>query len=132
MFLYWYYFVKVLVRGKSKNPGIRYEYTLSANQTKTQTVYFWKLGEWSACTHTCGGGIQRRLPVCFESTTGIVEETFCWESAENEIPDKKHRTCNDMPCPAQWWTGPWQLCPTMTCRRHSKCGIYTFADQSLH
>lgn len=114
-----YYLVKVLVRGKSKNPGIRYEYTLSANQTKT-TVYFWKLGEWSACSATCGGGIQRRLPICYESTTGFVEETFCWDSAENEIPDKKHRTCNEMPCPAQWWTGPWQLCPTMTCRRHGK------------
>lgn len=111
--------VKVLVRGKSKNPGIRYEYTLSANETK-EPVYFWKLGDWSACSATCDGGIQQRQPICFESTKSqIVDEELCWLSADNDIPNKKIRVCNDVPCPAHWWIGPWQLCP-VTCRRHGK------------
>lgn len=112
----WIDFPQVLVRGKSKNPGIRYEYTLSANETKVP-IYYWKLGDWSACTATCGGGIQLRLPVCFESSKGIVDSEYCWDSAENELPTKKTRICNDVPCPAHWWVGPWQLCP-VTCRRH--------------
>lgn len=108
----------MLVRGKSKNPGIRYEYTLTANETK-EPVYYWKLGDWSACTATCGGGIQQREPICFESVKGIVDEEFCWSNAENDQPTKKTRACNDLPCPAYWWVGPWQLCP-VTCRRQGK------------
>ncbi|XP_055304525.1 A disintegrin and metalloproteinase with thrombospondin motifs 7 [Sitodiplosis mosellana] len=111
--------VKVLVRGKSKNPGVRYEYTLSANETK-EPVYYWKLGDWSACSATCDGGIQQRQPICFESVKSeIVDEKFCWSSADNDMPNKKHRVCNDVPCPAHWWVGPWQLC-SVTCRRHGQ------------
>lgn len=91
---------------------------MSANETKIP-VYNWKLGDWSACSATCGGGVQQRLPICYDSTKGIVDDDYCWESAENELPNKKHRICNDVPCPAHWWTGPWQLCP-VTCRRHGK------------
>lgn len=109
---------QVLVRGKSKNPGIRFEYTLPANESK-EPVYHWKLGDWSACSATCDGGIQQREPVCIESVKGIVDDEFCWSSAENDQPNKKLRVCNQVPCPAHWWIGPWQLCP-VTCRRHGK------------
>lgn len=109
--------VQVLVRGKSKNPGIKYEYTLTANNTK-EPVYQWKLGDWSACSMTCDGGIQNRMPICFERVKSqIVDDEFCWTSAENDIPNKKIRICNEVPCPAHWWIGPWQLCP-VTCRKH--------------
>lgn len=108
----------MLVRGKSKNPGIRYEYTLPANETR-EPVYYWKLGDWSACSATCDGGIQQREPICIESidsVKSIVDEEFCWSDAENDQPNKKIRVCNDVPCPAHWWIGPWQLCPS--CRRN--------------
>lgn len=104
------------MRGKSKNPGIRFEYTLTANETK-EPVYYWKLGDWSACSATCDGGIQQREPICIESVKGIVDDELCWSSAENDLPDKKVRVCNNVPCPAHWWVGPWQLCP-VTCKRH--------------
>lgn len=108
-----------MVRGKSKNPGIRYEYTLTANDTKVP-VFYWKLSDWSACSATCDGGMQQREPICFQSVKNeIVDEEFCWSSAENDQPNKKIRVCNDVPCPAHWWIGPWQLCP-VTCKRHGK------------
>lgn len=113
-----------MVRGKSKNPGIRYEYTLSSNDT-IAPKYFWKLGDWSACTKTCGGGIQQRAPVCFEETRGIVDEINCKENAEGNPPNKKTRVCNEDPCPAHWWIGPWQLCP-VTCKRNSRKSCFLF------
>lgn len=77
------------------------------------------MGDWSACSATCDGGIQQREPICFESIRNeMVDEEFCWSSAENYQPNKKIRVCNDVPCPAHWWIGPWQLCP-VTCKRHS-------------
>lgn len=47
---------------------------------------------------------------------GIVQDDNCWEHAENKRQDKKIKTCNDDPCPAHWWIGPWQLCPA-TCQK---------------
>lgn len=108
----------MLVRGKNKNPGIKYEYTLSANDTMPP-VYYWKLGDWAACSATCGGGIQQRLPICYKENKGVVDEEHCWSNAEEDRPNKKVRICNEDPCPAHWWIGPWQLCP-VTCKRHGK------------
>lgn len=106
---------QVLARGKNKSPGIRYEYTLSSNGTKPPK-YYWKLGDWSACSATCGGGIQRRLPMCFEEIKGAVDEEFCWTNVDENRPSEKNRICNEDPCPAHWWIGPWQLCP-VTCKQ---------------
>lgn len=106
------------MRGKSKSPGIKYEYTLSMNSSKVP-VFTWKLGDWAACSATCGGGTQRRFPICHEDQKGIVDEENCWSSAEGSRPSEKLRVCNADPCPVHWWVGPWQLCP-VTCRKHGR------------
>lgn len=117
-----FFLLQVLVRGQKKNPGIRYEYTLSSNDTKAP-IYYWKLGDWAACSATCGGGIQKRLPICFEENKGVVDDDFCWSNADGDRPTEKKRLCNDDPCPANWWIGPWQLCP-VTCKRHGNLSIH--------
>ncbi|KAG4065960.1 hypothetical protein HA402_006678 [Bradysia odoriphaga] len=109
--------VNILVRGK-KNGGIKYEYTLSANSTLVP-VYYWQLGEWAACSATCGGGKQRRLPICIQDNKGVVDEENCWSNAEGTRPTEKTRHCNEDPCPCHWWVGPWQLCP-VTCKKHGQ------------
>lgn len=48
---------------------------------------------------------------------GIVDEENCWSNAEGTRPSEKTRHCNEDACPANWWVGPWQLCP-VTCKRH--------------
>lgn len=91
---------------------------MSANSSKAPEFY-WKLGDWTACSATCGGGIQRRLPLCYEENKDVVEEENCWSNANNEPPDEKVRVCNEDPCPAHWWIGPWQMCP-VTCKQEGK------------
>lgn len=104
-----------LVRSK-RNAGIRYEYTLTANST-LEPVFYWKLGDWSACSATCGGGIQHKLPICYQENKGVVDDELCWSNADGTRPSEIVRVCKEEPCPAHWWVGPWQLCP-VTCRRH--------------
>lgn len=103
----------VLMKGNHKNVGLRYEYTLSSNATQADPVYSWKLGDWTACSKTCGGGLQHRIPVCYQK--GIVDEDLCWANAKNRRPTQIQQQCNDVVCPAHWWIGPWQLCP-VTCK----------------
>lgn len=104
-----------MVRIKSKNTGIRYEYTLPTNET-LPAVYSWKLGDWTACSATCDGGVQQREPICYQVNSGIVDEENCWSNAENTRPEKMHRKCNEDPCLAHWYISPWQLCP-VTCKK---------------
>lgn len=107
-----------MFKGKHKNLGIRFEYTLPSNSTDDKT-YHWKLSDFTPCTKTCGGGMQQRFPVCYKRYEGIVEEELCWKNADNKRPEKISRACNDEPCSANWWVGPWQPCP-VTCHRSSK------------
>lgn len=88
-------------------------------------MYYWKLGDWSACSATCGGGIQQREPMCWEDIKGAVDDELCWTNAENDPPNKKVRVCNEDPCqnPPKWWIGPWQLC-SVTCRRNGNLLIF--------
>lgn len=53
-----------------KNNGIKYEYTLSSNATIADS-FTWKLGDWAACSATCGGGTQHRNAVCYQTDKGI-------------------------------------------------------------
>lgn len=105
-----FFSVQIIFKGKHKNLGIRYEYTLSSNST-AETIYNWKLLEdWSTCSKTCGTGEQIRIPVCYKRWEGIVEDDFCWKNAENKRPEKATRPCNENACPAFWWIGKWQPC----------------------
>ncbi|XP_064474281.1 A disintegrin and metalloproteinase with thrombospondin motifs 7-like isoform X2 [Ornithodoros turicata] len=48
---------------------------------------------------------------CMEKEAGLVEDTYC--NATHK-PPAESRPCNKHPCPARWWTGPWQPC-SATC-----------------
>ncbi|XP_025830015.1 A disintegrin and metalloproteinase with thrombospondin motifs 7 isoform X2 [Agrilus planipennis] len=108
--------IYVIFKGKTPNPGVKYQYTISKREPKT-LKYSWVLSEWSQCSVTCGGGTQHRKPLCQEMITGssiptsIVDETWC-DPAEK--PEKLMRACNIEICPFHWWTGPWHPCP-VTC-----------------
>lgn len=104
----------MLVRGRNKNPNIRFEYTLASHNMKP-FKYNWNLGDWSACTATCGGGTQQRPTICIDENKSIVEDELCWADNDSDRLKELTRVCNDDPCPAHWWVGPWQLCP-VTCR----------------
>ncbi|XP_022900466.2 A disintegrin and metalloproteinase with thrombospondin motifs 7 [Onthophagus taurus] len=115
--------VYIVFRGKSKNPGVKYQYTLSGYEDPEKHLqYEWQLGDWTQCSVTCGGGKQFRKSICRESLSGpvtsfddvtstIVAESFCSRDAQ---PDTEERSCKDEPCPSHWWVGPWQSCP-VTC-----------------
>ncbi|NXE26922.1 ATS7 metalloproteinase, partial [Ardeotis kori] len=97
------------------NPGVRYQYTVqrpadSENEIE-QAEFLWRFGSWTACTATCGTGVQRQVVHCVEKLAGIVEERYCDALTR---PDDQQRTCSEEPCPARWWVGEWQKC-SATC-----------------
>lgn len=113
--------IYVYFRGKTHNPGITYQYTISKREPKT-VQFLWILSDWSQCSATCGGGTQFRRPLCQESiaavmpsvidgTATLVDESWCENSNR---PEQLMRTCNIENCPSHWWIGPWQSCP-VTC-----------------
>lgn len=105
----------VIITSPNPNGGIYYEFILPVINTTSVQDYTWKLGDWTACTATCGGGIQYRMPLCFENGKSTKEEQLCWSNANNSMPKRISRRCNEIPCPAHWWIGQWQLCP-VTCK----------------
>ncbi|XP_067642370.1 A disintegrin and metalloproteinase with thrombospondin motifs 12 isoform X2 [Eurosta solidaginis] len=107
--------VHVIMRGDELNVGIHYEFTLpSLNNTKGQK-YLWKLGDWTQCTKSCGGGIQYRVTQCLGNGELLSADELCWTFAQNKRPARGIRACNKHQCPAHWWAGPWQYCP-VTCK----------------
>ncbi|XP_005393493.2 PREDICTED: A disintegrin and metalloproteinase with thrombospondin motifs 7 isoform X5 [Chinchilla lanigera] len=93
------------------NPGVRYEYTVHRETESLSTApppeFSWHHRPWSECTATCGTGVQRQIVYCAEQQAGLVDERHCDPLTR---PDDNHRTCNEEPCPARWWTGEWQHC----------------------
>ncbi|KAJ8979150.1 hypothetical protein NQ317_016770 [Molorchus minor] len=118
--------VYLYYRGKAHNPGVEWKYSIWKPQITKEVRYSWILGDWSQCSATCGGGVQRRRSLCQESTVtfvtsefespSIVDEVMCKSS---EQPQQLMRTCNDDPCPYNWWVGPWQPC-SVTCANEGR------------
>ncbi|XP_058060876.1 A disintegrin and metalloproteinase with thrombospondin motifs 7 [Anopheles bellator] len=100
----------IIVKKKNNHVGIRYEYTLPSNNANNQSIYYWKLSEWSVCSETCGGGQQYRESVCYHRGKGPVKDELCIRHAFGKPLERVGRGCNDDPCPFNWWVGPWQLC----------------------
>ncbi|XP_061574256.1 A disintegrin and metalloproteinase with thrombospondin motifs 16 [Cololabis saira] len=69
----------------------------------------WSVGEWGACSRSCGGGEQIRRVQCVRITsqTGvdILEDSHCAQPAP-----ARRRACSSHSCPPVWTTGPWSQC----------------------
>ncbi|XP_020715163.1 A disintegrin and metalloproteinase with thrombospondin motifs 6 isoform X2 [Ceratitis capitata] len=107
--------VHIIVRGDGFNASINYEFALPALNNTEKVVYAWKLGNWTQCTSSCGGGVQYRKTLCYANGELTYNDEFCWTFAQNKRPTRRIRVCNKHECPSRWWVGPWQYCP-VTCK----------------
>ncbi|KAF4010344.1 hypothetical protein G4228_001448 [Cervus hanglu yarkandensis] len=67
----------------------------------------WQTGNWSPCSSSCAGGVQRRVVVCQDENGRSA--SYC--DAASKPPESTH--CDSGPCP-QWNYGSWGEC-TQTC-----------------
>ncbi|XP_076465438.1 protein madd-4-like isoform X2 [Babylonia areolata] len=73
----------------------------------------WDIGDYSACSQQCGGGVMRRSVRCVQQeaddTLRPVEDYRC----ADPVPVKE-MSCNTDYCPAEWTSGHWDEC-SQTC-----------------
>nr|XP_005556624.1 PREDICTED: A disintegrin and metalloproteinase with thrombospondin motifs 16 [Macaca fascicularis] len=68
----------------------------------------WSVGNWSACSRTCGGGAQSRPVQCTRRVhydSEPVPASLCPQPAPSS-----RQACNSQSCPPAWSTGPWAEC----------------------
>uniref|UniRef100_A0A4W2II95 ADAM metallopeptidase with thrombospondin type 1 motif 16 n=1 Tax=Bos indicus x Bos taurus TaxID=30522 RepID=A0A4W2II95_BOBOX len=73
---------------------------------------FWSVGNWSACSRTCGGGTQSRAVQCTRRAhykSERVSASLC----PQPVPSSR-QACQPQSCPPAWSTGPWAEC-SRTC-----------------
>ncbi|KAJ8289642.1 hypothetical protein GJAV_G00003640 [Gymnothorax javanicus] len=76
-------------------------------------VYSWKTGEWTACSATCGGGVQSRSLQCVShepSGPRVVEDSVCAAFAP---PPLTQQACSQSQC-VEYSTTSWSPC-SVTC-----------------
>lgn len=72
--------------------------------------YIWRIGGYSACSSSCGGGVQEPILECSEVKTGSPVSTgYCQGHIK---PEMKTVACNTDPCIPNWETGQWSSCST--------------------
>uniref|UniRef100_A0A8B9PCX4 ADAM metallopeptidase with thrombospondin type 1 motif 12 n=1 Tax=Apteryx owenii TaxID=8824 RepID=A0A8B9PCX4_APTOW len=97
------------------NPGIMYEYTVRKEESHENEIgepeYFWRYGDWTACSVTCGKGVRRQIAHCMRKGSGAIKNSFCDPATQ---PNGRQKKCYEKNCPPRWWAGEWQKCST-TC-----------------
>ncbi|KFB40988.1 AGAP010003-PA-like protein [Anopheles sinensis] len=72
--------------------------------------YLWKVVGFSACSKSCGGGIQQPVIRCVrESPTRNFPAKRCAHLPQPVLNENLMR-CNTQPCPAYWKLGDWGQC----------------------
>lgn len=99
----------------------------------------WNTSDFSACSRSCGGGVQTRQVDCIHevarggSNTLPVGPDLC-----PQPPPRAQQYCNMIDCPVEWKTGEWSqvrslfsvrlsVCPSghrMTCSIHNRRMVY--------
>nr|XP_023481639.1 A disintegrin and metalloproteinase with thrombospondin motifs 16 isoform X1 [Equus caballus] len=72
----------------------------------------WSVGNWSACSRTCGGGTQSR-PVHCTRRAHYKSERVSASLCPQPVPSSR-QACQSQSCPPAWSTGPWAEC-SRTC-----------------
>lgn len=77
--------------------NVTYHYTLPNGYQPDLRKYFsWKYDQdWSACSKSCGKGIQRITPKCFETNEGFLDDSFCFQTPK---PEDIIEVCNLNEC----------------------------------
>lgn len=63
-------YLQLIIRSDEPSAGIYYEFTLPALNASSSKEYLWRLSEWTACSVSCGGGLQYQEPTCYENDQG--------------------------------------------------------------
>ncbi|XP_058157890.1 ADAMTS-like protein 1 isoform X2 [Dasypus novemcinctus] len=75
----------------------------------------WEIGKWSACSLTCGVGLQTRDVFCSHllsremNETVILTDELCHQPKPSTV-----QACNRFNCPPGWYPAQWQPC-SRTC-----------------
>lgn len=91
-----------------------------ANMTmpmKRKRKFLWKVVGFSACSKSCGGGIQSPIIRCVrEAPTRIFAAKRCSHLIKPILNENLMR-CNTQPCPAYWKIDEWNDC---NCGKHNE------------
>ncbi len=71
--------------------------------------YFWQIGDWGACTVSCGGGTQTRSVVCAQLSGAPGTDADCASQGQKPITN---RECHTQSCDFTytWVVGDWGTC----------------------
>ncbi|CAI4221397.1 unnamed protein product [Auanema sp. JU1783] len=69
---------------------------------------FWRSGDWSSCSVSCGSGVRQRTSECVYRDQ-VVDQSFC---GETKAPERSQQ-CSLVPC-SNWEMTPWTSC-SVTC-----------------
>ncbi|KXJ82683.1 hypothetical protein RP20_CCG012017 [Aedes albopictus] len=86
--------------------------TLPSSTTKPlrKRKFLWKVIGFSACSKSCGGGVQQPVIKCVrEAPTRVFSPKRCAHLAQPVLNDHLLR-CNTQPCPAYWKLSEWSEC----------------------
>jgi hypothetical protein len=72
----------------------------------TDITYMLEVGEWSACSKDCSGGMQLRTMTCMSSKNQSAPLSKCGEAKKSTF-----QKCNNVPCPKSVYEYlPWSAC----------------------